>query len=66
LIFITPSIVATVAEASELTVEKGKETGKKLADQLERYPTLKRSKTFDQEAESIDDLEAELLEAGPK
>ena len=66
LIFITPSIVATVAEANELTVEKGKETGEKLADQLERYPTLKRSKTFDQEAESIDDLEAELLEAGPK
>jgi general secretion pathway protein D len=63
LIFITPSIVTTVAEASELTREKRDDAGEQLRDQMERSSTMKRSGMIEGETKLID---APLSEAGPK
>ncbi len=63
LIFITPSIVANVAEASELTLEKKSEAGKPLLDRLEGTSLMQRSKTFGGNAVL---MEGSLQEAGPK
>jgi type II secretory pathway component GspD/PulD (secretin) len=69
LIFITPSIVANVAESAELTIEKVGEAGDELKGQIMESPTLRRSQIFG-EKEGGDEL-PELLpeslhEAGPK
>jgi len=63
LIFITPSIVTTVAEASELTQEKRDDAGEQLRDRLERSSTMKRRGLIEGETKLID---VPLSEAGPK
>lgn len=63
LIFITPNIVATVAEAADLTIEKRGDAGEALLEQMECSPTMRRSKTFNESAGFVDDA---LIEAGPK
>jgi general secretion pathway protein D len=69
LIFITPSIVANVAESAELTIEKAGEAGDELRDQMMESPTLRRSQIFGGK-ESGDALPEQLPEAlheaGPK
>ncbi len=63
LIFITPSIVANVAEARDLTLEKRNEAGDQLYKQMEGSPIMRRSKTFGDSATLMDES---LQEAGPK
>lgn len=63
MIFITPSIVTNVAEASELTLEKRDDAGDQLYKQMEYSPLMRRSKTFGGSATL---MEESLQEAGPK
>jgi len=63
LIFITPSIVANVDEAIEVTREKSLEAGEELFEKMEESPTMRRSGIFSEDARLIDDAP---YEAGPK
>jgi len=63
LIFITPSIVASVDEATEVTQEKSLEAGEELLQKMEESPTMRRSGIFSEDAGLIDDAP---YEAGPK
>lgn len=63
LIFITPSIVANVAEASEVTIQKKNESGPDLQKRMEGSPSLQKSETFGAKPK-LD--QSSLHEAGPK
>ena len=63
LIFITPSIVTSVAEAAELTLEKTSEAGEELRERMKDAPTFQRSKFLGEEARAPEDAP---YEAGPK
>jgi general secretion pathway protein D len=62
LIFITPSIVTSVAEAAELTLEKRVQASDLLQERLESCPTFQDSKTLGEN----NLLDSPLQEAGPK
>jgi len=62
LIFITPSIVTNVAEASELTIERKQGAGDVLREKIESCPTFESSDTFG--AGNMTGIRLE--EAGPK
>jgi general secretion pathway protein D len=63
LIFITPSIVTSVAEATELTLEKTSEAGEELRERMKDAPTFQRSKFLGKKTGAIEDAP---YEAGPK
>jgi general secretion pathway protein D len=63
LIFITPSIVANVAEAGELTNRKRGESGERLQERIGESPTIQRN---DAGAEDAPPLNSQIQEVGPK
>ena len=71
LIFITPSIVTSVAEATEVTLEKSNAAGEELLERMKESPTIRRTLYPDSDAEPADDAPEDepgdiLYEAGPK
>ncbi len=63
LIFITPSIVADIAEAGELTTRKRGEAGEELRKRIGESPTIQQNDLSETNAEPTD---AQPYEAGPK
>jgi type II secretory pathway component GspD/PulD (secretin) len=66
LIFITPSIVTDVAEATQLTREKTLDAGEQLVEQMGGSPAIKRSGILEEDEAPVDDTPDTPYEAGPK
>ncbi len=67
LIFITPSIVTNVDEATSVTLEKSADAGEELQEQMKGSATMRRTLFPEVDEEPSDDAAGyELYEAGPK